>query len=127
MELLELIWAFRCPCPAKVIVFNEIEEPKKHITNLGLFSVSLRLKTYQYDKMPLVIDGKKLYRIGEALAAAPVSRATYFRWLKQRRVPDTQYRDRNGRRLFTDAELEVLKHEAQRLVEAPQTRLKFDE
>jgi hypothetical protein len=71
--------------------------------------------------MPMVIDGKKLYRIGEALAAAPVSRATYFRWLKQRRVPDTQYKDRNGRRLFTEAELEGLKHEAQRLVEAPQT------
>jgi hypothetical protein len=77
--------------------------------------------------MAVVIDGKKLYRIGEALAAAPVSRATYFRWLKQRRLPDTQYKDRNGRRLFTEAELEGLKHEAQRLVEAPQAHLKFDE
>jgi hypothetical protein len=88
----------------------------------------LRIKTYQDGKqVPFVIDGKKLYRIGEALAAAPVSRATYFRWLKQHRVPDTQYKDRNGRRLFTESELEGLKHEAQRLVEAPQARLKFDE
>jgi hypothetical protein len=77
--------------------------------------------------MPLIIGGRTLYRIGEALAAVPVSRATYFRWLKQRRVPDTKYKDRNGRRLFTEAELEELKHEAQRLVEAPQTRLTFDE
>ncbi len=77
--------------------------------------------------MPVVIDGKKLYRIGEALAAAPVSRATYFRWLKLRRLPDTQFKDRNGRRLFTESELEGLKHEAQRLVEAPQIPLKFDE
>ena len=91
-------------------------------------SVSQHVKTYRVGtQMPFVIDGKKLYRIGEALSAAPVSRATYFRWLKQRRVPDTQYRDRNGRRLFTEAELEELKHEAQRLVEAPQTRLKFAE
>ncbi len=90
-------------------------------------SVSLRLKTYQDGTMPLVIDGRKLYRIGEALAAAPVSRATYFRWLKQGRVPDTQYKDRNGRRLFTEAELDNLKHEAQRLVESPQLPLKFEE
>jgi hypothetical protein len=77
--------------------------------------------------MPLVIGGKTLYRIGEALAAAPVSRATYFRWLKLRRLPDTQYRDRNGRRLFTESELEGLKNEAQKLVEAPQIPLKFEE
>lgn len=77
--------------------------------------------------MPVVIDGKKLYRIAEALAAASVSRATYFRWLKQLRLADTQYRDRNGRRLFTEAELNMLKQEAQRLVEAPQIRLKYDE
>lgn len=77
--------------------------------------------------MPLLIDGRTLYRIGEALATVPVSRATYFRWLKQRRVADTQFRDRNGRRLFTEAELEGLQHEAQRLVEAPQARMKFEE
>jgi hypothetical protein len=77
--------------------------------------------------MPLLIEGQKLYRIGEALTAAPVSRATYFRWLKQHRIADTRYRDRNGRRLFTEEELETLKHEAQRLVEAPQIRLKFEE
>jgi len=77
--------------------------------------------------MPVVIDGKKLYRIGEALAAAPVSRATYFRWLKEGRVRDTHYRDRNGRRLFTEEELKELKNQAQRLIESRQPRLKFDE
>jgi len=40
-------------------------------------------------------------------------------------MKDTQFKDRNGRRLFTEDELDVLKHEAQRLVEAPQIPLAF--
>ena len=75
--------------------------------------------------VPLVIEGQTLYRIGEALASASVSRATYFRWLKQGRVKDTHFKDRNGRRVFTEVELEVLKNEAQRLVVAPQIPLQF--
>ncbi len=75
--------------------------------------------------MPLTIEGRKLYRIGEALASASLSRATYFRWLKQGRVKDTQFKDRNGRRVFTEEELGELKKECQRLVEAPQIPLRF--
>lgn len=77
--------------------------------------------------MPLILEGKTLYRIGEALVAASVSRATYFRWLKQGRVRDTQYKDRNGRRVFTEAELADLKGEAGRLIKAQQVPIKFDE
>ena len=90
-------------------------------------SVSVRLNMDQDGTMPVLIDGKMLYRIGEALAACPVSRATYFRWLKERKIADTQYRDRTGRRLYTEAELDELKQKAQKLIEAPQTRLRFDE
>lgn len=75
--------------------------------------------------MPLVIEGRKLYRIGEALALASLSRATYFRWLKQDRLKDTQFKDRNGRRVFTEEELSDLKRKAQRLVETPQIPLTF--
>ncbi len=75
--------------------------------------------------MPLVIEGKKLYRIGEALASASLSRATYFRWLKQGRLRDTQFKDRNGRRVFTQHEMDELKREVQRLVEVPQIPLRF--
>lgn len=75
--------------------------------------------------MPLVIDGKTLYRIGEALAAASVSRATYFRWLKLGVLKDTQFKDRNGRRVFTEDELEELKRESLKLVKAPQMPLTF--
>jgi len=72
--------------------------------------------------VPLVIEGRKLYRIGEALPLASVSRATYFRWLKLGLLKDTQFKDRNGRRVFT----EELKRESQKLVQAPQIPLTFE-
>lgn len=73
----------------------------------------------------MVIEGKTFYRIGEALVAAAVSRPTYFRWLKQGILKDTQYKDRNGRRVFTEDELEELKRENQKLVQSPQIPLTF--
>ena len=76
--------------------------------------------------MPIVIEGLKVYRIAEALAEAGVSRATYFRWVKQRRVADTRYKDRNGRRVFTDEELADLKKAAHYLIDSSgQMPLKF--
>jgi hypothetical protein len=77
--------------------------------------------------MPILVDGKRLYRIGEALAVASLSRATYFRWLKQGRLRDTHFKDRNGRRIFTDSELGILVDEASRLVEQPQIEMSFNE
>ena len=56
-----------------------------------------------------------------------MSRATYFRWLKCGKLKDTQFKDRNGRRVFTEEELEGLKKETDRLVEAPQMPLRFGE
>ena len=70
--------------------------------------------------MPITINGITLYRIGEALTTAGVSRATYFRWVKDGRFPDTQYRDRNGRRLFTADELHALKAAAEHLITGSQ-------
>ena len=69
--------------------------------------------------MSLVIDGSEFYRIGEALSIAGVSRATYFRWISQGKVPDTRFRDRNGRRLFTPGEMHALETIAKRLVAVP--------
>lgn len=67
--------------------------------------------------MPIKIDGMTLFRIGEALLEAGISRPTYFRWVKAGRVPDTKYSDRNGRRLFTIDELELLKSTSMQLNE----------
>lgn len=75
--------------------------------------------------VPIVVDRMTLYRIGEALATASLSRATYFRWLKMGRLRETQFKDRNGRRLFTEAELETLVKEANRLFEQPQIEMKY--
>lgn len=77
--------------------------------------------------MPIQVDGKRFYRIGEALAAASLSRATYFRWLKLGRLRDTRFKDRNGRRIFTDSELGILVDEAKRLIEQPQLEMSFNE
>jgi len=68
--------------------------------------------------MPATIEGRTVYRIGEALKIAGVSRATYFRWVRQGRMSDTQYRDRNSRRVFTEAELQELERVANHLVDA---------
>jgi len=91
------------------------------------FGVSLRIEPYRDGTVPIVIEGKKLYRIGEALASADVSRATYFRWLKLGKLRDTQFKDRNGRRLFTEEELESLRGESLRLIENPQIQMRFEE
>jgi DNA-binding transcriptional MerR regulator len=76
--------------------------------------------------MPLRIENRIVYPIGEALAAARVSRSTYFRWIKLGRIADTQFKDRNSRRVFTEEELEDLKKFAQKLQNTnPQTNLSF--
>jgi len=88
-------------------------------------SVSRRLATV--DPVPVTINGKKVYRIGEALEQAGLSRATYFRWVQQGKIPDTQYKDRNQRRVFTEEELEQLTRAANRLVESnPQLRMPLE-
>ena len=77
--------------------------------------------------VPVTINGKKVYRIGEALEQAGLSRATYFRWVQQGRIPDTQYKDRNQRRVFTEEELEQLTRAANQLVESnPQLRMPLE-
>ena len=74
--------------------------------------------------MPITLDGEKVYRIGEALDLAGLSRSTYFRWVREGRIRDAEYRDRNGRRVFTSVELRNLKSEASQLVSAsPQLSL----
>ena len=77
--------------------------------------------------MVLIIGGTMVYRIGEALRTAGVSRATYFRWVQRGRIADARYRDRNGRRVFTEEELRALTDEANKLVEAsPQIRMPLE-
>lgn len=70
---------------------------------------------------------RALFSIGEALARAGLSRSTYFRWVRSGRIPDTQFKDRNGRRVFTEDEVDLLNNVANQLRQTEtQTRLEFD-
>lgn len=61
------------------------------------------------------------------MTSAGISRATFFRWVREGRIADVRFRDRNGRRLFTDDELRTLSAEANKLLEAsPQISMRFD-
>lgn len=99
-------------------------ETRVHTVLLVYHSVSIRI---EMETMPMIVNNARLYRIGEALAMASISRATYFRWLKAGKVRETQFKDRNRRRLFTETELQALVNESKRLVEQPQIEMGFDE
>jgi hypothetical protein len=77
---------------------------------------------YSFRVVPVQIDGKLVFSIGEALREAAISRATFFRWVKEGVIHDTEFRDRNGRRVFTADEVDGLKRFAHKLVAAPQLR-----
>ncbi|MFW6150443.1 MAG: MerR family transcriptional regulator [Chloroflexota bacterium] len=65
--------------------------------------------------MPVVVDGETYYRTAEVCRMVGISRSTLFRWLKQDGRVDARNRDRRGWRLFTEAEVDRLKREANRI------------
>jgi hypothetical protein len=73
--------------------------------------------------MPRTIDGRTLYKFAEALAQADISRSTYKRWLKEQRISDVRFRDRNNARLFTEEELDALKAVSLKVVDTRQPRV----
>lgn len=60
--------------------------------------------------MPLAINGKTYYRTAEVCRLIGVSRNTLFRWLKEGRFGDSEYRDWRGWRLFTIIQVERMKN-----------------
>ena len=59
--------------------------------------------------MPVVIDDQTYYRTAEVCRIIGISRNTLFRWLKEGMIPDVEYRDWRGWRLFTAAQLETIR------------------
>lgn len=59
--------------------------------------------------MSIIIEGKQFYRTNEALKLIGISKATWFRWLKEKKVGDVNHKDVRGWRLFTDADIERIK------------------
>jgi hypothetical protein len=69
--------------------------------------------------MSVIINGKTYYKTSEACKLAGVSRATLFRWLKNRTYEDVPNKDRRGWRLFAEDDVKRLREEAHRIRTSP--------
>jgi len=65
--------------------------------------------------MPVTINGQTYYRTTEACQMIGISRTTLLRWLKQKSLNISEYRDRRKWRLFTEIEIKELDQEANRV------------
>ena len=59
--------------------------------------------------MPVVINDQTYYRTAEVCRAVGISRNTLFRWLKGEIFSDVEYRDWRGWRLFTPAQMDIMR------------------
>ena len=73
----------------------------------------------QLNTMSLEIKGIKFYRTNEALKKAGISRATFFRWLRDGIIEDVRHKDRRGWRLFTEADIDRLQDESYKILSMP--------
>jgi hypothetical protein len=65
--------------------------------------------------MPVSINGKQFYRTNEACIKAGITKNTFLRWVANGNFNDVAQRDRRGWRLFTQADLERLTAEVNRI------------
>ena len=59
--------------------------------------------------MTFEVNGEKLFSVSEACRLAGTTRNTFLRWVRENKIRDTHYRDRNGWRLFNEEEIADLK------------------
>jgi predicted site-specific integrase-resolvase len=64
--------------------------------------------------MPITINGQTYYKTLEACKLAGISKATFFRWLREGVIEDMAIKDRRGWRLFTVEDIERIKNEVVR-------------
>lgn len=62
------------------------------------------------------IDGEPYYRTKSACNQAGISVSTYFRWVRHGIIKDAQKHDRNGRRLFTNEEIDAIKQHSEKII-----------
>lgn len=67
--------------------------------------------------MPVNLNDITYYRTSEACRIAGISRSTLLRWLKENTLNISDYRDRRSWRLFTEADVQTLVSEANRVFE----------
>jgi len=59
--------------------------------------------------MPLTIDGQTYFRTTEVCRIVGISRNTLFTWCKKGTIIKVEHRDYRGWRLFTQAQVDVMK------------------
>jgi excisionase family DNA binding protein len=59
--------------------------------------------------MSVVVDDQTYYRTAEVCRMLGISRNTLFRWLRAGVLPDVEYRDWRGWRLFTSEQIETMR------------------
>jgi len=67
--------------------------------------------------MPVVINDQTYYRTAEVCRAVGISRNTLFRWLKEGVFSDVEYRDWRGWRLFTPAQMDIMRARTSQVTE----------
>lgn len=67
--------------------------------------------------MPVVINDQTYYRTAEVCRAVGISRNTLFRWLKEGIFSDVEYRDWRGWRLFTPAQMDIMRARTSQVTE----------
>lgn len=60
------------------------------------------------------INNKTYYLTGETCEMVGISRGTLFRWIREGIIPEAKVKDRNGWRLFSEADVKKIKTEAQK-------------
>ena len=67
--------------------------------------------------MVTTVTWKRYYTTKEACQLIGISRSTLLRWISNRMIDDASYRDRRGWRVFTQADIERIKAEANKIEE----------
>jgi excisionase family DNA binding protein len=62
--------------------------------------------------MPIVIKDQTYYRTRDVCQMVGISRSTLLRWISSGLIRDTTTRDRQGWRLFTEADIKRIEDEA---------------
>jgi predicted site-specific integrase-resolvase len=61
------------------------------------------------------VDGQTMYKTREACRLAGTNVNTFFRWVRQGKFADVEYRDRNGWRLFTISDIHRLEAKVKKI------------
>jgi len=67
--------------------------------------------------MPVVINDQTYYRTAEVCRDVGISRNTLFRWLKEGIFSGVEYRDWRGWRLFTPAQMDIMRARTSQVTE----------